>query len=178
MRDEASAVDRWGRSGDRPTLTAAGAVMLALGAGLLGALVDVVTGPGLRTVFAVAFVAGCLAATALVRRESLLTVLVMPPLVYLALAFFASLVESGGSSSGWLRQQVLELGSSLVLSAPALIVAVLGSVVVAVVRGRRYRMAAASGGEPFRPSGPGSAAPAGRGAAPVGARTSGAPRRR
>lgn len=127
--------------GDRRGLTAAGGVALALAAGLVGGAVDVLTGSGLREVFAVAFVAGCLAAAALVHREDLLAAVVMPPLVYVVLALVAGAVErTAGSAGSLLMQQVLELANALVLGAPVLMAATLAALVVAVVRwstGRR-----------------------------------------
>lgn len=126
---------------DRRGLTATGAVALALLAGLLGGTVDVLTGPGLREVFAVAFVSGCLAAAALVHREDLVASVVMPPLAYVVLAMAAGAVErTVGGNGSFLTQQVLELANALVLGAPVLVAATLAALLVAVVRwttGRR-----------------------------------------
>lgn len=128
--------------GDRRGLTATGAVALALLAGTLGGAVDVLTGSGLREVFAVAFISGCLAAAALVHREDLVASVVMPPLVYVVLALVAGAVERtvGSSSGSFLTQQVLELANALVLGAPVLLAATVAALLVAVVRwttGRR-----------------------------------------
>lgn len=126
--------------GDRRGLTATGAVALALLLGLLGGAVDVLTGSGLREVFAVSFVGGCLLAAATVHREDLVAAVVMPPLVYVVLALAAGAVERTVGSGSFLTQQVLELANALVLGAPVLMAATLSALVVAVVRwttGRR-----------------------------------------
>jgi hypothetical protein len=107
--------------GDRRGLTALGAVAVAVGLGLLGVAWDVVTGPGLRTVFAVCFVLGCSTATAVVRRADLRAAVVMPPLVYAALALFAVALERAGDTGSSLTRQALELATALVLGAPVLV---------------------------------------------------------
>lgn len=126
--------------GDRRGLTATGAVALALALGLVGGAVDVLTGSGLREVFAVSFVTGCLLAAALVHREDLVASVVMPPLVYVVLALLAGLVERTAGGSSLLMQQVVELANALILGAPVLMAATLAALVVALVRrttGRR-----------------------------------------
>ena len=126
--------------GDRRGLTATGAVAVALLLGLLGGAVDVLTGSGLREVFAVSFVSGCLVAALMVHREDLLATVVMPPLVYVVLALAAGAVERTMGTGSFLTQQALELANALVLGAPVLAAATLAALVVAVVRwtaGRR-----------------------------------------
>lgn len=121
--------------GDRRGLTATGAVALALLLGLLGGAFDVVTGSGLRTAFAVCFVAGCALAALTVHREDLVAAVVMPPLVYVVLALVAGAVErTTGGSGSFLTQQVLELANALVLGAPVLMTATFAALVVAVFR--------------------------------------------
>ena len=124
--------------GDRRGLTALGAVTVALALGLLGGAWDVLTGPGLRTVFAVCFVAGCAIAAATVHREDLRAAVVMPPLVYVALALAAGAVEQT-ATDGLLMQQALELASSLVLGAPVLLLATGLAAAVAATRVWRAR---------------------------------------
>ena len=75
---------------DRRGLTATGAVAVALGAGIAGGMVDVMTGAGLRATFAVCFVLGCAFAAVKVHREDLLAAVVIPPLAYVALAVAAN----------------------------------------------------------------------------------------
>lgn len=112
---------------------------LAVVLGGLGGTYDVVTGPGLREVFAVCFVTGCVAAAALVRRRDLRTAVVMPPLVYLALALLGGAVERAGEPGSFLTQQALELANALVLGAPVLVTGTLLAVLVATVRYARSR---------------------------------------
>jgi hypothetical protein len=109
--------------GDRHGLTALGAVVVALALSLLGGAWDVATGPGLRTVFAVFFVLGCAVAAAGVRRRDLRAAVVMPPLVYAALALLAGTVERAGDPGSFLTRQALELATALVLGAPVLLLA-------------------------------------------------------
>lgn len=126
--------------GDRRGLTATGAVALALGLGIVGGAIDVLTGPGLRTVFAVCFVAGCLIAAITVHREDLVAAVVMPPLVYVVLALIGGAVERTATTGSFLTQQALELVNALVLGAPVLLAATAAALVVAVYRwtaGRR-----------------------------------------
>ena len=126
--------------GDRRGLTATGAVALALLLGLIGGAVDVLTGPGLREVFAVSFVTGSVLAALTVHREDLVAAVVMPPLVYVVLAFIAGVVERTSGGGSFLTQQALQLANALVLGAPVLMIATLAALVVAVVRrvsGRR-----------------------------------------
>lgn len=104
---------------DRRGLTAQGAIAVALGAGLLGGAIDVVTGPGLRTVFALCFIAGCAFAAYRVHREDLLAAVVIPPLVYVVIAGIAGIGSRGTVAPGsFLKQQILELFTALILGAP------------------------------------------------------------
>ena len=118
----------------RPSLSGRGAVLLALGLGLAGAVSDVLTGPGLRTVFAVCFVVGCAVATALVRRRDLAVAVVMPPLVYAVIALVAGALQGSASAGSFLVRQALDLFTTLVLEAPALLLASGASALVALVR--------------------------------------------
>ncbi|MDX6199391.1 MAG: hypothetical protein QOJ79_2542 [Actinomycetota bacterium] len=125
---------------DRRGLTALGAVTVALVLGAAGGFIDVMTGPGLRTVFAISFIAGCAFAALKVHREDLIATVVMPPLVYVALALLAGAFSKTGAVGGWMTRQALELASSLVLGAPVLLTATALAFAIAVVRaviGRR-----------------------------------------
>ncbi|MDT7544361.1 MAG: hypothetical protein QOE99_471 [Actinomycetota bacterium] len=129
---------------DRRGLTAFGAVTVALLLGATGGLIDVLTGPGLRTVFAITFIAGCAIAALKVHREDLLAAIVMPPLVYVAIALLAGAFSQTAGVGGVLTRQALELATSLVLGAPVLLTATALSFAIAVVRGisgRRRRTA-------------------------------------
>lgn len=121
-------------------LTAVGAVTVALLLGAAGGFIDVMTGPGLRTVFAVCFIAGCAFAALKVHREDLVATVVMPPLVYVALALVAGAFSQTAAVGGLLTRQALELATSLVLGAPVLLTATGIAFAIAVVRavaGRR-----------------------------------------
>jgi cation transporter-like permease len=120
---------------DRRGLTAVGAVTLALVLGAAGGFVDVMTGPGLRTVFAVCFVAGCAIAALKAHREDLVATVVMPPLVYAVIALLAGAFSQTAAVGGMLTRQALELATSLVLGAPVLLTATGLAFVIAVVRG-------------------------------------------
>ena len=121
----------------RRGLTVTGAVAVSLGAGLLGGTIDVVTGPGLRTVFAVFFVLGCAAAAALVRREALVASVVVPPLVFCAVALIAHQAEGLSGNGSYLAQQFVELSATLVVNAPALLLATGLAAAISVVRALR-----------------------------------------
>ena len=120
---------------DRRGLTAAGAAVVMLAFGAAGGAFDVLTGPGLRTVFAVFFVLGCGLAALTVHREHLRPVIVMPPLVYAALALTASAWEGWGGSGSFLQGQLLELANAIVLGAPVLVFGFLTTLLIAVLRG-------------------------------------------
>lgn len=119
---------------NRRGLPASGAVALALGAGMGGGAVDVLTGSGLRALFAVSFVLGCMAAAAVVRRQSLLAAVVTPPLAYVALAMAAAEVQRDSSSTSWLMRQIFELLTALMTGAPVLLAATLSAAAVALAR--------------------------------------------
>lgn len=123
--------------GDRRGLTATGAVGLALLLGVLGGAVDVLTGPGLREVFAVSFVVGCALAALSVHREDLLAAVVMPPLVYVVLVLLAGVVERTASGGSFVVQQAVELANALVLGAPVLLAATGLAALIALVRRSR-----------------------------------------
>ena len=128
------------RVADRRGLTATGAVALGLGLGAAGGLYDVLTGPGLRTVFAVCFVVGSALAAATVHREDLRAAVVMPPLVYVTLAFIGGTIERAADPGSFVTQQALELANALFVGAPVLAVAALLALLVAgfrALRGRR-----------------------------------------
>jgi hypothetical protein len=119
---------------DKRGVTAFGAVTIAMALGLLGGIIDVVTGPGLRTVFTVFFVLGCALAALLVHREDLLATIVMPPLIYVALALFAAALEASGVTNGWLAHQVSETVTALILGTWTLVGAVVAAAIVAAYR--------------------------------------------
>ena len=124
---------------DRRGLTAMGAVTVALGLGALGGLIDVLTGPGLRVVFAALFIAGCGIAALKVHREDLVAAVVAPPLVYCAILVGSGGLRKTGAGGSWVTRQALELASSLILGAPVLLSATGLALVIALVRAARGR---------------------------------------
>ena len=126
------------RVADGRGLTAAGAATVMIAFGLFGGAVDILTGPGLRLVFALSFVLGCAAAVLAVHREDLRAVVVMPPLVYALLAVLASAVEGWGGGS-FVKGQALELLNALVLGAPVLVIGFVTVLVLALLRGAGRR---------------------------------------
>jgi hypothetical protein len=146
---------------DRRGLTATGAVALALSLGLLGAVIDVNTGSGLRTTFAVLFVLGSGLAALLVHREDIKATVVMPPLTYCVLALVGSAIGHTARTGSFVKAQAVELVASLTTGAPVLYAATGSALLVALVRALRSARQ-----------------PSGRAAAPAGARTAGSPPRR
>ena len=127
------------RIADGRGLTAAGAAVVMTAFGAAGGAYDVLTGPGLRTVFAVFYVLGCVLAAFAVHRESLRPVVVMPPLVYALLALTAAAFEGWGRAGSFLQGQALELANAVVLGAPVLVLGFLATLVLCLVRGAARR---------------------------------------
>lgn len=125
--------------GDKRGLTATGAVAVALGAGILGGTIDVITGAGLRATFAVCFVLGCAFAAYKVHREDLGAAVVIPPLAYVALAIAADLGGHTTLGGSFVKQQMLELMTTLVTKAPAMLVATFVAAVIAFWRRVSHR---------------------------------------
>jgi hypothetical protein len=134
-----SAAPRSATIADRRGLTTAGAAVVMIAFSAAGGAYDVLTGPGLRTVFAIFFVLGCGLAALAVHREHLRAVVVMPPLVYAALALTASAVEGWGSSGSFVQGQLLELANAIVLGAPVLVFGFLTTLLLAILRGAARR---------------------------------------
>lgn len=124
---------------DRRGLTATGGVAALLLFGLAGGAYDVLTGQGLREVFAVSFVAGCLVAALTVHREDLVAVVVMPPLVYVVLVLLGGAVDGMAGAGSFLTRQVLELVNALILGAPVLMIGTGVALLVALARRLRGR---------------------------------------
>lgn len=129
-----------GRLADGRGFTAAGAVLLALALGLAGTGLDIATGTGLRTAFAVLFVLGCVAAAAVVHHEDLMAAVVMPPLLFVGLAAAASMLEGGGLGGSWLTRRTLDVVTAMVTQAPVLFIAMGAVLVVIALRLIRYRV--------------------------------------
>jgi hypothetical protein len=122
---------------DRRGLTAAGAVTIALVLGFIGAAIDVNTGRGLRTVFAIFFIVGSALAAMLVHREDIKATVVMPPLTYCVLALIGAAIGHTQAAGSFVKSQGLELVSALILGAPTLYAATGSALLVALIRGFR-----------------------------------------
>lgn len=122
---------------DRRGLTAAGAVTIALVLGLIGAVIDVRTGRGLRTTFAVLFVVGSGLAALLAHREDLRATVVMPPLTYCLLAVVGGYLGDSQAPGSFVKQNSLELASALITGAPVLFTATGVALAIALLRRAR-----------------------------------------
>lgn len=120
--------------GDRRGLTAAGAAAIALVLGFVGAAIDVKTGHGLRTVFALCFVVGSALAALLVHREDLVAAVAIPPFTYCALAVVGGFLGSTAVAGSFVTKSGVALLDALVLRAPVLFVATGAALVIAVLR--------------------------------------------
>jgi hypothetical protein len=118
--------------GDQRGLTAAGATVLVLMLGGLGGGVDVVTGTGLRTVFAVAFVVAAALSAATVHHEDLFAAVVLVPLAFAVIGGIAGIAE--GASLHSASKLVLAVANVMVTAAPALMMATVAAAVIAGAR--------------------------------------------
>jgi hypothetical protein len=107
--------------------------VLVLLLGGLAAGVDVATGTGLRTVFAVAFTIAAALAAATVHHEDLLASVVLVPLCFAVIGGISGFAE--GSSLHTLSKLVLGVANVMVTAAPALISATITAAVIAGMRG-------------------------------------------
>jgi hypothetical protein len=85
-----------------------------------GAAYDLSTGPSLDLGFTLAFLGGCVLVALLVHREDLRAAVVMPPLVYAAVAFAAGVVDPPGGTGSFVARQGVAVLNELVLDAPVL----------------------------------------------------------
>lgn len=117
-------------------LPLAPAVALVAVLAVFGAAVDSVTGPGLRTVFAVCMVLGSVLAAVLVRPCRLVALVATPPLVYAGLVLTA-VGRSGPQPS--MTRRAMQVFTEMVVSAPGMLLATLLALAVALVRGALLR---------------------------------------
>jgi hypothetical protein len=128
-------------TGTKRGLTILGAVLITLACGYLGAVFDLIVFGHLAWFFGVGFVGGCFFAASRVHDDDLIGAVILPPLVYAAITITVGLVHpaDGGSGSG-LKNDILNVGSELILRAPPLIVAMIVVIGVTGVRYRRVRI--------------------------------------
>jgi hypothetical protein len=129
-----------GPLGDRRGLTAAGALVLLIVLGGIGALVDRALGHGLWIFFSVGFVAAVLLSSLRIHLEDLFASIVMVPLAYGAIGIGSGLIEELGSSSG-LRQEATSAAGVLVFGTPILLLSIAVAVVIAAARARAAMVA-------------------------------------
>jgi hypothetical protein len=122
---------------DERGLTAAGAVAIALVLGFVGAAIDVKTGHGLRTLFAICFIGGSALAAILVHREDLVAAVAIPPFTYCALAVMGGFLGSTTVAGSTVTKEGMALLDALVLRAPVLFTATAAAGLIALFR--RYR---------------------------------------
>jgi hypothetical protein len=127
-----------GPLGDARGLTAAGCAVMLLIFGFIGALLDMFVGHDLWVFFGIAFVGASALSAGRAHAEDLGATIVLPPLVYLVIAFLFTLISPrSGTHTGGSRQFIIDFGGELVFSAPNLLIATVVALAVAVVRGRR-----------------------------------------
>ena len=122
------------RIADRRGLTAFGGAVFLLVVCLAGAAYDVSTGNGTGLVFALCFLAGCMLTALLVHKEDLGAAVVMPPLVYVTVAFLVAIVDPTGGSGSFLLRQAVSVVNAVVLEAPVLLAGTAAAAVLAGVR--------------------------------------------
>ena len=116
-------------------LTGPAIVALSVLSTAVGVVVDLMGEPALGAGTGVAVVFCAVAGPAVVRSGSLATTAVLPPLLFAAAA--TALARLGGQNSG-LREVVLDVGTTLALSAPLVFGATAAGLLVVLVRvGRR-----------------------------------------
>jgi hypothetical protein len=118
--------------GDQRGLTAAGATLLVLVLGGLAAGVDVATGTGLRTVFAVAFAIAAALGAATVHHEDLAASVVLVPLAFALIGGISGIAEGSGLHS--VSKLMLAVANVMVTAAPALMFATGAAAALALLR--------------------------------------------
>lgn len=112
-------------------LTGPGGVLLAVLVLAPGVALDWALGGSLGTASTVAFLVAAVAAPAAVRPRAMATAAVLPPLLFAgAVAFLA---WAGGANNG-LRELVLDVGTTLAVSAPTLFLGTAAALAVVVGR--------------------------------------------
>jgi hypothetical protein len=129
-----------GPLGDHRGLTGAGALVLLLAFGILGAVLDRLLGHELWVMFSVCFLAAVLINALRIHLEDLAASIVLVPLAYAAVGGLISLAAGVGSGEA-LKQQVARAAGVLVFGAPILLLAVIVAAAIATARGRAATLA-------------------------------------
>ncbi|WP_354003505.1 DUF6542 domain-containing protein [Rhodococcus spelaei] len=147
-----------------PGLPAWGAVLVAVGAAVVGFLLDSMRGTELTSTFSIFYFLGCVGAVLAVRSRGLFTTMVQPPLILVAAVPMAYQQLAAGSGGG-MKDLILNAAIPLVNRFPLMLLTTLA--VLAIGLGRLYmgreadklaarprRKSAASGrpDEPARPA--------------------------
>ncbi len=126
-----------GPLGDRRGLTAAGCAVLLAVFGFVGALLDLLVGHDLWVMFGIGFIGAAAICALRCHAEDLAATIVLPPLIYLVIAFIFTIISPrSGTHTGGTRQFIIDLGGELVFSAPILLAATLVALGIATARGR------------------------------------------
>lgn len=110
-----------------------GAIAIAAGATLLGAVLDSFRGDELTSVFSVFYVLGCIAAIVAVQHRGVFTAMAQPPLLLVAAIPLTQELFFASSVSG-LRDLALNVAYPLVNRFPAMLVATAAVLVIGGVR--------------------------------------------
>lgn len=119
----------------RPGVTGPAAALIAFIIAGVGGMVDALTGPGLRTIFAVALIVGSVLAAFIVRSNEVMWVIFAPPLICLALAL-VNVATSSHSATG-LAADYLTHGFPAIAAAVAA-AAVIGGIRAAIDRNKNH----------------------------------------
>lgn len=125
-----------------------GAVLLALGLSLVGAVVDMQLEKQLSIVFEGAYVIGCVGAVVLVRRKNLFGPMVQPPLV-LVVVVPVTVAVTTGLPSGGVSAKALAVGDPLLKGFPVMAIATAISVLIGLFRYLKQRRPAGATEDEF-----------------------------
>jgi hypothetical protein len=129
-------------AGSRRGLTVIAAAVVVFVVGIIGAIINIAFSGGLGVIFDVFFAIGCVAAVSQVLTDVLFGTIVTPPLIYGIITVAIGLIHpSSGDAAKTTRDQVVNVGLELVLSAPALIIGFLLVLVIGLIRARRAKIA-------------------------------------
>jgi hypothetical protein len=105
--------------------------------GFFGALLDLFAGHDLWVMFGIGFIAAAAISALRCHAEDLAATIVLPPLIYLVIAFIFTIIHPrSGTHTGGSKQFIIDLGGELVFSAPILLAATLVALGIATARGR------------------------------------------
>jgi hypothetical protein len=117
--------------GSSITLTGRGGIVVILGAGLLGVMLGSLLDMGVVPGFC--FVAGCVLAAVTTRRGDLLTLVVSPPLIFLAVSLISEFVGAVGEQS-MLQSMFVGVVTTFASNAPWLFLGTALAVAIALRR--------------------------------------------